>query len=377
MSNAVSRAPNSPAEQLTREPEAFDFFQAVRLLERESQEGERASTLQSVGRDAAPWQEFVRFRVVDTQRFPAAPIAALRRPTKDAPDRPVEMVVTCLGLTGPSGVLPGHYSQLVIDTVRNRQLALRDFLDLFHHRLASLFYRAWAKYRLPIVFEEAQVRRTAGQDDPYTACLFALVGLGQSRLRDRLRFDDLTAIYFGGTLAHVPRNASALEALVEEFLALPAEVRQFQGQWLTLEPADQTRLATREAPRGQYAALGVDTLAGQRVWGVESKFVVRVGPLDYQAFCRFMPAGDSLRAVCQLIRLYVGPEFDFAVQPILRAACVPASRLGGADAAPTRLGWNSWILSRAPATDAEAAVFVDEGRPDTSRAEHAGDAAFT
>ena len=156
MSYPVSRAPNSPAEQLTREPEAFDFFQAVRLLERESQGGERASTLQSVGRDAAPWQEFVRFRVIDTQRFPAAPIAALRRPTEDAPDRPVEMVVTCLGLTGPSGVLPGHYSQLVIDTVRNRQLALRDFLDLFHHRLASLFYRAWAKYRLPIVFEEAQ-----------------------------------------------------------------------------------------------------------------------------------------------------------------------------------------------------------------------------
>jgi type VI secretion system protein ImpH len=360
-------APGSPAERLAREPEAFDFFQAVRLLEREAQLADASRCRQPVGYDAAPAQEVVRFRVVDSQRFPAAAIAALHRPADDAGPCPVDMVITCLGLTGPMGVLPGHYSQLVIDTARNRQLALRDFLDLFHHRLASLFYRAWAKYRLPIVFERARGKPDAHTDDPYTACLFALVGLGQSPLRNRLQFDDLAAIYFGGTLAHRPPNAVSLAALVGEFLDAPVEVRQFAGQWLTLQPADQTRMTSRELPRGQYAALGINTLAGERVWGVESKFVLRVGPLDYDTFRRFMPEGDLLRAVCQLVRVYVGPAFDFAVQPVLKSAAVPASCLGETADAPTQLGWNSWLLSRPPARDADAAVFADEGRPDRAR----------
>ncbi|MCU0959991.1 MAG: type VI secretion system baseplate subunit TssG [Pirellulaceae bacterium] len=363
-SQVRSGAPGSPADRLTREPEAFDFFQAVRLLEREALLADAAHRRQPVGFDAAPAQEVVRFRVVDSQRFPAAAIAALHRSGDDAGARPVAMTITCLGLTGPMGVLPGHYSQLVIDTVRNRQLALRDFLDLFHHRLASLFYRAWAKYRLPIVFEHARGTAEAREEDPYTACLFALVGLGQSRLRDRLQFDDMTAIYFGGTLAHRPPNAVSLAALVGEFLDEPVEVRQFQGQWLTLQSADQTRMASRERPRGQYAALGINALAGQRVWGVESMFVLRVGPLGYETFRRFMPEGDLLRAVCQLVRLYVGPAFDFALQPVLRAADVPASRLGETAAAPTRLGWNSWLLGQPAARDADSAVFADEGRPD-------------
>lgn len=360
-------APGSPAARLRREPETFDFFQAVRLLEREAQREDPAGGRQPVGWDAAPAREVVRFRVAGTQRFPAAAIAALRDAPGDSGAGPVEMTINCLGLTGPMGVLPGHYSQLVIDTTRNREWALRDFLDLFHHRLASLFYRAWAKYRLPIVFESARGKADAPEDDPYTACLLALVGLGQSPLRNRLRFDDLTAIYFGGTLAHRPPKAASLAALVREFLDVPVDVRQFQGQWLALPPADQTRMASREWPRGQYAALGVDALAGQRVWGVESKFVVRVGPFGYDTFLRFMPAGELLGAVSQLVRLHAGPEFDFAFQPVLRAADVPTSCLGGAGPAPTRLGWNSWLLSRPAAQDADAAVFADEGRPTRTR----------
>lgn len=356
-------APDSPVAALLREPERFDFFQAVRLLEREARQADARRCRQSVGFDAAPAQEVVRFRAAATQRFPAAAIAALHEGPGDAAARPVEMTITCLGLTGPMGVLPGHYSQLVIDTTRNREWALRDFLDLFHHRLASLFYRAWAKYRLPIVFESARGKPDAPEDDPYTACLFALVGLGQAPLRNQLQFDDLAAIYFGGTVAQRPPNAVSLAALVGEFLDVPVEVRQFQGQWLTLPAADQTRMASREAPRGQYAALGVNALAGGRVWGVESKFVVRVGPLDYDTFRQFMPAGGLLEAASQLVRLYVGPEFDFAFQPVLRAGDVPASRLGGTAAGATRLGWNSWLLSRPAVQDADAAVFADEGRP--------------
>ena len=44
------------------------------------------------------------------------------------------MVVTFMGVTGPIGVLPYHYTALLLRRLRDKDFALCDFLDLFHHR---------------------------------------------------------------------------------------------------------------------------------------------------------------------------------------------------------------------------------------------------
>ncbi len=49
-----------------------------------------------------------------------------------------------------AGVLPHHYTELVIRRLQLRDTSLRDFLDVFHHRALSFFYRAWKKYRPPL-----------------------------------------------------------------------------------------------------------------------------------------------------------------------------------------------------------------------------------
>ena len=62
----------------------------------------------------------------------------------------------------------------------------------------------------------------------------------------------------------------------------------------------------------------------------------------------------------QLIRLYVGPEFDFDIQLVLRRQDVPSVQLGSAADPPSQLGWNTWVRSGAATADADDAVFSIE-----------------
>src|SRR3546814_20185719 len=63
------------------------------------------------------------------------------------------MTVAFLGLSGPSGVLPHHYTRWLIARARARDPGPRDFLELFNHRLLLLFWHAWRKHRPAIALE--------------------------------------------------------------------------------------------------------------------------------------------------------------------------------------------------------------------------------
>jgi type VI secretion system protein ImpH len=374
--------PQTLEEYLFAEGYAFDFFQAVRILER------LAPERRPVGRGGPPRQEVVRFRAYQSLSFPPSSIYELARP---APQLPVPvMIVSFMGLTGPSGVLPRHYTELILRLQREadeqEKYALRDWFDLFNHRLISLFFRAWEKYRFYIPYERSrygqtvQVEEGRAELDDFTRCLFSLAGLGVPTLRNRLRVscweekdglkqervlaqvDDLILLHYSGFLAQRTRNTVGLEALLQEYFQLAVRVRQFQGQWLRLGPENQSRVGSG-AGNNQ---LGVNIVTGERVWDVQSKFRIRIGPLRYGQFSELLPdrtpvpERKTFFLLAHLVRFYVGPEFDFDVQLVLQAAEIPECQLAeGANFSP-RLGWNTWISSQPFTQDAEEAVFEGE-----------------
>jgi type VI secretion system protein ImpH len=361
-----------PLEQrLFREPQLFDFFQAVRILER--LEPER----RPVGHDATPEAEVVRFCAELSLNFPASTIHDLQREGVLAPV-PL-MTVAFLGLTGPSGILPRHYTELLIRLDRYEKddvkRGLRDWLDLFNHRLVSLFYRAWEKYRFYLHYERRQYAQR--EPDPFTRCLYSFVGLGLPSLRGRLRaayqekterrtreralarVEDLALLRFGGFLARRPRCAVSLEALLSNYLKLPAQVQQFQGQWFRLDRGNLSALGGR--PGNNF--MGLNTVVGDRVWDVQAKIRVRLGPLGYERFLDFMPDRSlvpqrkAIFLLAQLVRLYAGPEVDLDIQLVLKAPEVPRCRLGKGAGLGSRLGWNTWSRSKPMKRDADDAVF--------------------
>ena len=67
------------------------------------------------------------------------PFLATKLPLASAP----RMVINFMGLVGPSGVLPLYYTELIVERIRQKDRAMLNFLDIFHHRMTSLFYQAW------------------------------------------------------------------------------------------------------------------------------------------------------------------------------------------------------------------------------------------
>ncbi len=366
------RCTRAPARRLFEEGFYFDFFQAVRLLQR--MDAGRAL----VGRGGPPEAEAVRFRARISLSFPPSSIYEIRRPTSS---RPVPVMVQAfMGLTGPSGVLPRHYTELLYKIERDvrtpEKHALRDWFDLFNHRMVSLFYRAWEKYRFYVPFERGAY--DGAEPDPFTQALFSLVGLNPSPLRRRLRVvarddvdehgepkervlaqvEDLVLLHFGGMLGHRPRCAVALEAMLRDYFQVPARIEQFRGQWLKLELPNRTSLGGEQGNN----ELGVSAVAGRRVWDRQSKFRLRIGPLTYAQFVEFLPDRAPIPErkrfflLAHLVRLYADPGLDFDVQLVLKAEEVPKLQLTGAGTLGARLSWNTWLLARPASSDAEDVV---------------------
>ena len=254
------RHPPTLNEQLFAEGFRFDFFQAVRLLE------QLAPQKRPVGYQGTVNGEVVRFRVPASLDFPASAVHRITHP--DGGSHAADMWVNFMGLTGPSGILPRHYTELLvrrhIDFRGEERYVLRDWLDLFNHRLISLFYRAWTKYRFWIAFERGEHLRDL--PDSFTTCLRSLIGLAPPSLHNRLkislparcdrqpaeptstlaRIADVSLLRYSGLLSQRPRSAINLAALLSDYFLVPVQIEQFQGQWLQIELDDQSRLGSQQ-----------------------------------------------------------------------------------------------------------------------------------
>jgi len=312
-------------QQLYDEPYCFEFFQAVRLLERFSRDRT------PVGLFSQPRHEVARFGVENTLIFPASQIQSLTA----REDGPPLMRLNFFGLSGPQGVLPLYYTQLVSERIRARDTAMRDFFDIFNHRAVSLFYQAWEKYRFTIEYER-------GGPDRFSHHLLDFVGLGTQGLQNRQRVADQSLMYYAGLLNQRPRSAAALKQLLEDYFEVPVQVEQFAGAWYRLTAEMQCCLE-REPSDSERVAIGA--VVGDEIWDEQSRVRIVLGPLALEQYLDFLPTGAAFEPLQALARFFSGDEFDFEVKLVLRREEVPPCELGREDTEAPLLGWVSWAKS--------------------------------
>lgn len=335
-------APSSAASALTRlfsglaaDASRFDFYYALRHVDA------AVSGQQPLGRAPRPRDEPLRLSQQPSLIF--APSALYQYREGVAAHGLGRLSVYNFGLWGPNGALPQHLTEYVQERIlHHKDETIARFADIFQHRMILLFYRAWADCQAVTSLDHPD-------RDPFGRYVGSLIGLGQPSLRHRDSVPDHLKLHHAGHLARPTRNPEGLVRGLSALLRVPVSLSEYCLQWLELANEDRTRLASvaHAGEGGQHrielgrasSRLGQGAIAGARVPDVQHKFRLRVGPMSFAEFERYLPGGIRFIQIRDWVRNYVGVEIAWDVQVVLRQDEVPSTQLGSMG----RLGWTSWL----------------------------------
>jgi type VI secretion system protein ImpH len=351
-------------EEFARRVHAYDFFQAVRLLQARWRHEPR------IGASKSPSEDPIRFGQRPSLFFSPSTLHELR------PGDPPKLFVHFFGLFGPNGPLPFHLTEYarrremgqkdvaaealdqtgnpkqakdVVDLPSSRKdFTFSAFCDVFHHRFISLFFRAWACHQQTVDFDRPEDRRFPF----YLGSFFGLANEADVHGRFQPLPDVLPLwpkLYYTGWLASATRPVEGLQKILQDYFHLPAEVHPFHGRWYDLPEASQCRLGESPAT----GSLGSTAIAGTRTWQRQFAFRIRFGPMDAANLGRMLPGGNSHQHLKSWVLHYVGAQYFAEVQLVVLAAEVPPIRLGTLG----RLGMDSWLQSAPFRRDADDVVF--------------------
>ncbi len=336
----------------------FDFFQAVWLLE-------RLHGRTPIGERGPAAAETLRFRPTVSVGFPGADLHGIRAYDDESGAAKFLVETTFLGVYGVDTPLPVHYA---FDVARESARAIgsedaagmhasapvRDFLDLFHNRVAALLYRAWLKYRYDRAF--------GSKRDVLSAYLRLLMGGGPEIGEAEHGLDPVRLLRYIAAFTQRPRSAMLLEGVLRDYFApIPFRVRQFRGQWVTLAERDLNRLGLANC------GVGEDMTVGEQIYDLSGAFTIEVGPVDWPQYLTFTIGAERFNAVRALSKLLCQDPLTFTFETTLAPGAARPTQLVVDDERAAKLGLTAWVASE-PLGEQQvtAEAHADDMRPHIS-----------
>jgi type VI secretion system protein ImpH len=278
-----------------------------------------------IGYSVSPKQDCVRFGQTPLLHFHSSAFTEVRYGPVNGD---YKLKNSYWGMFGINGPLPTHLTEYAIErNYRLKDKTLAEFLDVFHHRFISLFYRAWAD-------AEPTVSHDRPEQDTFKRMISTFsgdVGAGQ----DNFNHNQNTHQYLSGLFSQKTRSSQVLRQLLSENLHLDVSIEQFQGRWCAIEPSEQTRLGRANA------TLGMDTIAGGRTYQRNFNFSINIGPVDYGQYIGLLNNNQRIKNIIKLTQKAVGQEYEFSINILLKAYQTRPCHLGSA-----QLGINSWCQNK-------------------------------
>ena len=340
---AVSDGPGPEALLALR----LGFVPLVRLLERLTPQAVR------VGGEGPLSGERIRFRHDRALQFHPGDVVALEQQDGDGEGARYLLTSGFLGLSGSMSPLPAYLAEEVVHEDDDEPLR-REFLDLFHHRLLSLFFRAVVRY-------QPSTEHTRALDDAWSVRALALLGVDAApeRWEGPLSRGDLLRL--APLLVRRSRGPRELEAALRSVLGprlagAPIRVEECTGRWTEVDPENWTRLGQR------CTVLGQDFLVGHRVYDRAGSFTVAVGPTTWAVLEQFRADGELLALAREVVAWLVRDPLDWLITVTLLPRETPGLQLSARGT--SRLGRSSWLRSRSEQT----VLVVDPLHPERTAA---------
>lgn len=332
----TQRLPDDFWTALSEQPYQHDLFQILRRLDAQG------GLEWPLGRAPHPHQEPIRLGQQPSLSFAPSTLASAG-PASDSPA--YQLMIYSFGLFGPNGPLPLHFTEYVRERyLHNQDRTLLDFINLFHHRLILLFYRAWANSQPTVSLDRED-------DQAFTRYLSSVIGMGTDRLRPQDSLPTHAKYFMAGHLVRQGRDAEGLAKILRYYFQVPVRIIENIPVWLSIAPEQQTRLV---ADKGLQ--LGLDVFLGRAVRDVQHKFRIELGPMSLAEYQRFMPGSPQAMELRDWVRHYVGIEYLWDVRLILRKEQVSRATLSDGQ----RLGLSSWLRDNDGANDAGDLIFSPE-----------------
>jgi type VI secretion system protein ImpH len=308
--------------RLSKEGYNFNFFQALSLLEEFFRRQDSIANPIESGR--------IRMTASPSLAFPPADIASVSK-TKDG----MEFVLTFMGLIGVSSPMPLYFTEYIARFEENG-VGLRDFLSLFNHRMYTLFYRAWQKYRF------INMNNGTSGGNPILRRIASFAGMDDTKLADPF-FQRVLA--YTGSFAGKTRSKEALRTMLGDFFnGLPVSILQWQPRWTEIANPPKIGIDTQ---------LGVNAIAGTRKWDMSGKFRVSVGPLPRERFETFLPESENIASMKKLVTLFLSDPLDYDIEVKLESSQLVPVVLGQGT---SRLGETSSLGKSDKKSDIHAIV---------------------
>lgn len=307
-------------------PLKWGFFQAVRNLDCFYYSKDK--NYRRTGDSDTLEEEAVRFKQRPSLVFKDSEIDEYYVHSEE---NPASVYVNFFGLWGNNSPLPMVFTEYAFE--RNKHYednSLVNFMDIFHHRMLSLFYKAWA-------VNQQTVNADREDDDNFKKYLASIVGLSVFlTAKSESPVSLYSRLYFSGHMLYTP-NISNLTAILSDYFKTTAEINPFMIEKASIPVEDSFCLGTKR----ESGMLGKNIVLGERFINCMMKFRVILGPMNLVKFMQMFPGKHAYYQLIGWLKYYIAGKFTFDIQLILDNTEIPVMSLGKT----CYLGYTFWLRS--------------------------------
>lgn len=319
-----------PAIQQT--PHRYDFHTVLRCVESAYIHLPRLGESLSLAQDSIRLSQppFLQFSGHAIDRF-------------DASSSPAQLSSYLFGLFGPQGPLPIHITEYLHQCLtQKKEAAPTAFLNIFHHRLLSLYYRAWADTEPVVALDRPQKQRI----NHIVGSLSGYHPQGSENSHAEA-FHDLAQCYYAGHLSQRHLTAEGLRSVLSHYFECRFDIDTFVPRWVDLPEQEGFYLNSPSvSSRQNPPVLGRSIQLGKRVRSAQQQLTLIAYPPNWSRFHDFLPGNGGFEQIKRIVQRYLGHSVDWRLQLRIERQHCQQWYLGQMGANQTmQLGRNQWLLS--------------------------------